>query len=47
VSSLLGMAIGSFYNGSTLPLMIGFVCLGLGSLMVVLLTEKGQLFSSR
>lgn len=47
VSSLLGMAIGSYYNGTTLPLILGFVALGVGSLIVVLITEKGKLFSSR
>ena len=47
VSSLIGMAIGAQYNGSTVPLMLGFMCLGLSSLVIVLITEKGQLFSSR
>ena len=47
VSSLIGMAIGSQYNGSTVPLMLGFVCLGLTSLAFILVTEKGRLFSSR
>lgn len=47
VSSLIGMLIGSQYNGSTIPLMIGFVCLGASSLVIILITEKGKLFSSR
>ena len=47
VSSLIGMIIGSQYNGSTIPLMLGFVCLGLSSLTIILITEKGKLFSSR
>jgi DHA1 family bicyclomycin/chloramphenicol resistance-like MFS transporter len=47
VSSLIGMLIGSQYNGSTIPLMIGFVCLGVSSLVIILITEKGKLFSSR
>ncbi|MCA8892054.1 MAG: multidrug effflux MFS transporter [Hyphomonas sp.] len=47
VSSLIGMVIGSQYNGSTIPLMIGFVCLGASSLVIILITEKGKLFSSR
>ena len=47
VSSLLGILIGSYYNGTTLPLIIGFACLGVGALMIVLITEKGKLFSSR
>lgn len=47
VSSLLGLWIGSYFDGTTVPLTTGFVCLGLGSLAVVLITEKGRLFSSR
>lgn len=47
VSSLIGMLIGSQYNGSTVPIMIGFVCLGISSLAIILITEKGRLFSSR
>jgi len=47
VSSLIGMLIGSQYNGSTIPLMLGFVCLGASSLVIILITEKGKLFSSR
>ena len=47
VSSLIGITIGRFYNGSTLPLIIGFACLGIVSLIIVLVTEKGKLFSSR
>ncbi len=45
VSSLIGMTIGHFYNGSTIPLMVGFVILGLSSLGVILITERGKLFS--
>jgi len=47
VSSLIGMLIGSQYNGTTVPLMLGFVGLGLSSLVIILITEKGRLFSSR
>ena len=47
VSSLIGMAIASQYNGSTVPITLGFVCLGLTSLGIILITEKGKLFSSR
>ena len=47
VASLIGMLIGSQYNGSTVPIMVGFVCLGASSLAVILITEKGRLFSSR
>ncbi|MGH1421978.1 MAG: multidrug effflux MFS transporter [Hyphomonas sp.] len=45
VSSIFGMTIGHFYDGSTIPLMLGFVALGVSSLIVVLVTEKGKLFS--
>ncbi len=41
------MLIGSQYNGTTVPLMLGFVALGLSSLVIILITEKGKLFSSR
>ncbi|MEZ5997244.1 MAG: multidrug effflux MFS transporter [Hyphomonas sp.] len=47
VASLIGMAIGTQFNGTTIPLMLGFVCLGVSSLAVILITEKGRLFSSR
>ena len=47
VASLIGMLIGSQYNGTTVPLMMGFVGLGLSSLVIILITEKGRLFSSR
>ena len=47
VASLIGMVIGSQFNGTTVPLMIGFVCLGAASLVIILITEKGRLFSSR
>ncbi|MBY9066445.1 multidrug effflux MFS transporter [Hyphomonas sp. WL0036] len=45
ISSIIGMTIGSHFNGTTVPLTTGFVCLGLGSLVIVLITEKGRLFS--
>lgn len=45
ISSLIGIAIGSQYNGSTIPLIGGFICLGIGALVIVLITEKGRLFS--
>ncbi|MCA8901250.1 MAG: multidrug effflux MFS transporter [Hyphomonas sp.] len=47
VASLIGMVIGANYDGTTIPLMLGFVCLGLASLAIILITEKGRLFSSR
>lgn len=47
LSSLIGLTIGAFYNGTTVPLMLGFVCLGLACLIIVAITERGQMFSSR
>ena len=45
VSSVLGLLIGSMFDGTTVPLMAGFAVLGLASLVIVLITEKGRLFS--
>ncbi len=47
VSSAIGWLIGSRYDGSVIPVMIGFACLGLVSLVIVMVTERGRLFSSR
>lgn len=47
VSSLIGWLIGSRYDGSVIPVMTGFAVLGLVSLAIVLVTERGRLFSSR
>ena len=47
VSSIIGWMIGSRYDGSVIPVMTGFAVLGLVSLGVVLITERGKLFSSR
>jgi DHA1 family bicyclomycin/chloramphenicol resistance-like MFS transporter len=47
ISSLIGWLIGSRYDGSVIPVMTGFACLGLASLIIVLVTERGRLFSSR
>jgi DHA1 family bicyclomycin/chloramphenicol resistance-like MFS transporter len=47
VSSLIGWAIGTRYDGSVIPVMTGFAVLGLVSLAIVLITERGRLFSAR
>ncbi len=45
--ALFGLYIGQQFDGSTLPLALGFTVLGIGSLAVVVLTEGGRLFHAR
>ena len=45
VSSGIGYLIGSQYNGSSIPLVLGFLGLGLVSLLIVLVVERGVLFA--
>jgi DHA1 family bicyclomycin/chloramphenicol resistance-like MFS transporter len=40
----LGIAIGQHYDGTTLPLTLGYLGLGLVSLLIVAITERGRLF---
>lgn len=40
----LGLWIGQSYDGTIVPLTVGFAALGIGGLLVVLLTERGRLF---
>jgi DHA1 family bicyclomycin/chloramphenicol resistance-like MFS transporter len=42
-----GSAIGQAYNGTTYSLAIGYLCIGLGALAIVLIIEGGQLFRAR
>ena len=42
--ALLGFIIGQLFNGSTVPLTLGFLALGLMALITVLITERGKLF---
>ncbi len=44
VGALLGFFIGQHFDGSTVPLALGFTAVGLGTLAVVLVTERGALF---
>jgi DHA1 family bicyclomycin/chloramphenicol resistance-like MFS transporter len=44
---LVGSAIGQSYAGTTLPLAIGYLCIGLSVLMIVYVIEEGQLFQAR
>ena len=43
VGALLGLVIGRAFNGTVIPLSIGYLCLGLACLLVVLWTERGRL----
>lgn len=44
--ALVGFGIGQQFDGSVLPLTLGFFVCGLGALMVVVITEKGRLYRS-
>lgn len=44
---LVGSAIGQSYAGTTAPLAIGYLCIGLAVLAIVYVTEGGQLFHAR
>ena len=41
---ILGLVIGQSFNGTVLPLTLGYFGLGLAALLVVLITERGKLF---
>jgi DHA1 family bicyclomycin/chloramphenicol resistance-like MFS transporter len=47
VGASLGFLIGQQFNGSTVPMTVGFVLLGLTALVFVLVAERGQLFRAR
>jgi DHA1 family bicyclomycin/chloramphenicol resistance-like MFS transporter len=47
VGSLTGFAIGQQFNGSTVPMTVGFTCCGLAALAFVLYAERGRLFVAR
>lgn len=44
VSSLIGLMVAGQYDGTLIPVLTGYVILGLAALTVVLITEKGRLF---
>ena len=44
---IVGSAIGQSYNGTTYPLAIGYLCIGLAVLAVVFWVEGGKLFTAR
>ena len=43
-SFLLGLAVAQSFDGTVRPLLIAYVFLGVSSLVVILITEKGKLF---
>ena len=47
VASFFGWLVASRFNGSVVPILEGYVGLGLACLLIVLFTEKGRLFGSR
>ena len=47
VSSFIGYLVASQFNGTIAPFMWGFVALGLSSLMIIFITERGKLFQTR
>ena len=44
IAALIGYVIGQSFDGSTLPMCLGFVAMGCASLCFVLLAERGRLF---
>lgn len=44
IAGFLGGAVGRAYDGTTAPIALGFLILGLGGLAVAIWTEKGRLF---
>ncbi|ARS29143.1 multidrug effflux MFS transporter [Sphingomonas sp. KC8] len=40
----LGIIIGQSYNGTTIPIALGYMLLGMASLVIVLIVERGRLF---
>jgi DHA1 family bicyclomycin/chloramphenicol resistance-like MFS transporter len=41
---IVGSLIGQAYDGTTFPLAVGYLCIGLGALLIVLFVERGHLF---
>ncbi|USI72413.1 multidrug effflux MFS transporter [Sphingomonas morindae] len=44
IGALVGFAIGQHFNGTTVPMTLGFAGAGLTALAIVLITERGRLF---
>ena len=47
VASLFGFLVAGLFDGTVTPFLIGFVCLGIGSISIILVTEHGRLFQTR
>jgi DHA1 family bicyclomycin/chloramphenicol resistance-like MFS transporter len=44
LAGLLGAVVGQQFDGTVMPVTLGFAALGLGALGIVLVTERGGLF---
>jgi len=44
---LVGSAIGQSYAGTTLPLTLGYLAIGIAAFVIVYVVEEGQLFRAR
>ncbi|WP_198351226.1 multidrug effflux MFS transporter [Flavisphingomonas formosensis] len=42
--AVLGLIVGQSFDGTSLPMALGFLCFGFTALVIVLITEKGKLF---
>lgn len=42
--AVLGYVVGQFFDGTVLPLALGFACFGLAAIVIVFVTERGTLF---
>lgn len=42
----IGYLVGQSFNGTDIPLTIGFFCAGLATMVIILITERGRLFNS-
>jgi DHA1 family bicyclomycin/chloramphenicol resistance-like MFS transporter len=45
--ALIGAAVGQAFDGTTVPLYLGFLLMGITALVVIAVTERGRLFHSR
>ena len=46
-ASLIGYLVAGQFDGTVAPFMWGFVCLGIGSITIIFITERGKLFQTR